>query len=151
MASATKERLQEDVKAALKSGDKQRLGALRMIMAAVKQREVDSRETLDEGAVMAILEKMVKQSQDSISQFERGGRADLVAKETAEIDVIRGYLPEPLNEAAIAALIDAAIVAADATSPSDMGRVMAEIKKQATGRANMAEVANRVRSRLSPG
>ena len=151
MASSTKERLQEDVKAALKSGDKPRLSALRLIMAAIKQREVDSRETLDDGAVMAILEKMVKQRQDAISQFERGGRADLVAKETAEIDVIRGYLPEPLNEAAITALIDSAIAATDAAAPSDMGRVMAEIKKQAAGRADMAEVANRVRSRLSPG
>jgi uncharacterized protein len=150
MASATKERLQEDVKAALKSGDKPRLSALRMIMAAIKQLEVDSRQMLDDGAVMTILEKMVKQRQDAIGQFERGGRADLVAKETAEIDVIRGYLPEPFDDAAISALIDAAIAATAATTPSDMGRVMAEIKKQAAGRADMAEVAGRVRSRLNP-
>jgi len=150
MASATKERLQEDVKLALKSGDKPRLSALRMIMAAIKQREVDSRETLDDGAVMAILDKMVKQRQDSITQFERGGRSDLVAKESAEIDVIRGYLPEPLDDATISALIDAAIAATGAAAPSDMGRVMAEIKQQAAGRADMTEVASRVRSRLRP-
>jgi uncharacterized protein YqeY len=151
MGSGTKERLQEDVKVALKSGDKARLGALRMIMAAIKQREVDTRETLDDSAVMAILDKMVKQRQDSISQFERGGRSDLVAKESAEIDIIRGYLPEPLDDAAITALIDAAFTSTGAAAPSDMGRVIAEIKKHAAGRADMAEVANRVRTRLSGG
>lgn len=150
MGSGTKERLQDDVKTALKAGDKVRLGTLRMVMAAIKQREVDSRETLDDGAVMAILEKMVKQRQDAITLFERGGRGDLVAKETAEIDVITGYLPEPLDDAAITVMIDATIAATGAAGPSDMGRVMAEIKKQAAGRADMAAVANRVRSRLKP-
>ena len=149
MGSGTKERLQDDVKTALKAGDKARLSTLRMVMAAIKQREVDSRETLDDGAVMAILEKMVKQRQDAIIQFERGERGDLVAKETAEIVVIRSYLPEPLDDATITALIDASIAATGAAGPSDMGRVMAEIKKQAAGRADMGEVANRVRSRLS--
>lgn len=149
MASTTKERLQDDVKSALKAGDKARLSVLRMIMAAIKQREVDTRETLDDGAVMTILDKMVKQRQDAIGQFERGGRSDLVAKETAEIEVIRSYLPEPLDEAAIAALIDAAVAATGATAPNDMGRVMAEIKKTAAGRADMAHVAQLVRARLS--
>ena len=146
---STKERLQDDVKTALKSGDKARLGTLRLVMAAIQQREVDSRETLDDGAVLSILEKMVKQRQDAIVQFERGERGDLVAKETAEIDVIRTYLPEPLDEAAVAALIDAAIADTGAAAPSDMGHVMAEIKSKAAGRADMSQVAQLVRARLS--
>lgn len=148
---STKERLQDDVKAALKAGDRARLGVLRMVMAAIKQREVDSRETLDDAAVLSILEKMVKQREDAIVQFERGGRSDLVTKETAEIDVIRTYLPEPLDEAAVAALIDAAIADTGAAAPGDMGRVMAEIKKNAAGRVNMGEVSQLVRTRLSSG
>lgn len=148
---STKDRLQDDVKAALKAGDRARLGVLRMVMAAIKQREVDSRETLDDSAVLSILEKMVKQRQDAIAQFERGGRSDLVAKETAEIDVIRAYLPEPLDEAAVTALIDTAISDTGAAAPSDMGRVMAEIKKNAAGRVDMGHVSQLVRARLSAG
>lgn len=148
MAPGTKERLQEDVKTALKSGDKTRLGTLRMIMAAIKQREVDTREALDEAAVLAILEKMVKQRQDAISQFERGGRSDLVAKETAEIELIRGYLPEQLDEQAVTTLVEAAIAATQAATVADMGRVMGELKKTAAGRADMAQVAQLVRARL---
>ena len=146
---STKERLQDDVKAALKAGDRARLSVLRMVMAAIKQREVDSRETLNDDAVLSILEKMVKQRQDAIGQFERGGRSDLVAKETAEIDVIRTYLPEPLDEAAVGALIDAAIAETGAAGPSDMGRVMAEIKKNAAGRVDMGQVSQLVRARLT--
>ena len=146
---STKERLQDDVKAALKAGDRARLGVLRMVMAAIKQREVDSRETLDDGAVLSILEKMVKQRQEAISLFARGNRGDLVAKETAEIDVIRTYLPEPLDETAVTALIDAAIAQTGAAAPSDMGRVMAEIKKNAAGRVDMGQVSQLVRARLS--
>ncbi len=146
---STKERLQDDVKAALKAGDRDRLGVLRMVMAAIKQREVDSRETLDDTTVLGILEKMVKQRQDAIGQFERGGRGDLVAKETAEIDVIRAYLPEPLGEAELTALIGEAIENTGAAAPSDMGRVMAEIKKKAAGRVDMGQVSQIVRSRLS--
>ena len=149
--SSTKERLQDDVKAALKAGDRARLGVLRMVMAAIKQREVDSRETLDDGTVLGILEKMVKQRQDAIIQFERGGRSDLVAKETTEIDVIRTYLPEPLDEAALTTLIEAAITDTGATTPSDMGRVMAEIKKNAAGRADMGQASQLVRARLTAG
>lgn len=148
---STKDRLQDDVKAALKAGDRARLSVLRMVMAAIKQREVDSRETPDDAAVLGILEKMVKQRQDAIVQFERGGRADLVAKETAEIDVIRTYLPEPLDEAAVAALIDSAIADTGATGASDMGRVMAEIKKTAAGRVDMGQVSQLVRARLTAG
>jgi len=148
---STKERLQDDVKAALKAGDRARLGVLRMVIAAIKQREVDSRETLDDAAVLSILEKMVKQREDAIVQFERGGRNDLVTKESAEIDVIRTYLPEPLDEAAVTALIDGAIADTGAAAPGDMGRVMAEIKKQAAGRVNMSQVSQLVRARLSSG
>ena len=146
---STKERLQDDVKAALKAGDRARLGVLRMVMPAIKQREVDSRETLDDGAVLSILEKMVKQRQEAISQFARGNRGDLVAKETAEIDVNRTCLPEPLDETAVTALIDAAIAQTGAAAPSDMGRVMAEIKKNAAGRVDMGQVSQLVRARLS--
>jgi uncharacterized protein YqeY len=148
MPSGTRDRLQQDVKTALKAGDKTRVATLRMVMAAIKQREVDSRETLDESGLMAVLEKMVKQRQDSIEQFERGGRADLVAKETAEIAIIRSYLPEPLDDSAIAALIDASIAATGASGPADMGRVMAELKRQAAGRADMSALAQQVRARL---
>jgi hypothetical protein len=150
-AQSVKERLQEDVKAALKSGDKARLGVLRMAMAAIKQREVDSRETQSEADVLAILDKMVKQRQDSIGQFERGGRQDLVAKETAEIEVIRDYLPQPLDEAELDAVIDAAIAATGAKAPGDMGRVMGEIKSRAAGRVDMARVGSLVRARLGSG
>ena len=143
---STKDRLQDDVKAALKAGDRARLGVLRMVMAAIKQREVD-----EDSGVLSILEKMIKQRQEAISQFERGGRGDLVAKETAEIDVIRTYLPEPLDEAAVVALIDAAIADTGAAAQSDMGRVMAEIKKNATGRVDMGQVSQLVRARLSAG
>ena len=148
---STKDRLQDDVKTALKAGDRARLGVLRMVMAAIKQREVDSRETLDDAAVLSILEKMVKQRQDAITQFDRGGRNDLVAKETAEIDVIRAYLPEPLDETAVAALIETAISDTGAAAPSDMGRVMAEIKKNAAGRVDMGQVSQLVRARLTAG
>ena len=148
---STKDRLQDAVKTALKAGDRARLGVLRMVMAAIKQREVDSRETLDDAAVLSILEKMVKQRQDAITQFDRGGRNDLVAKETAEIDVIRAYLPEPLDETAVAALIETAISDTGAAAPSDMGRVMAEIKKNAAGRVDMGQVSQLVRARLTAG
>jgi hypothetical protein len=149
MATGIKDRLQEDVKTALKSADKARLGVLRMIMAAIKQREVDSRELLDEAGVLGVLEKMVKQRQDAASQFEQGGRGDLVAKETAEIEIIRGYMPAPLDDAALAALIDTVIAETGATGPRDMGRVMGEIKERAAGRADMGAVSKRVRDKLS--
>jgi len=150
MASGTtKDRLQEDVKAALRAGNKTRLGVLRMVMAAIKQREVDSRESLDEANVLGVLEKMVKMRQDAATQFERGGRGDLVAKETAEIEVIREYLPQPLDDAALDALIDAVITATGAAGPRDMGRVMSELKERAAGRIDMGAVSQRVRDRLS--
>lgn len=151
MASGTKDRLQDDVKSALKAADKERLGVLRMAMAAIKQREVDSRETLDEAGVLGVLEKMVKQRRDAAEQFERGGRDDLVAKELAEIEVISGYLPQPLDESAVAELIDAAIAATNAASPRDMGRVMSELKERAAGRVDLGAVSKRVRERLSAG
>jgi len=150
MASGTtKDRLQEDVKAALKAGNKTRLGVLRMVMAAIKQREVDSRESLDEANVLGVLEKMVKMRQDAATQFELGGRGDLVAKETAEIEIIREYLPQPLDDAALTALIEAVITSTGAAGPRDMGRVMSELKERAAGRIDMGAVSQRVRDRLS--
>ena len=151
MASDTKDRLQDDVKSALKSADKERLGVLRMAMAAIKQREIDSREMLDEAGVLGVLEKMVKQRRDAAEQFERGGRDDLVAKELAEIEVISGYLPQPLDESAVTELIDAAIAATGAQSPRDMGSVMSELKERAAGRIDLGAVSKRVRERLSAG
>jgi len=150
MASGTtKDRLQEDVKAALRAGNKTRLGVLRMVMAAIKQREVDSRESLTDADVLGVLEKMVKMRQDAALQFERGGRDDLVAKETAEIEIIREYLPQPLDDAALSALIDAVITATGATGPRDMGRVMSELKERAAGRIDMGAVSQRVRDKLT--
>ncbi len=143
-----KDRLNEDVKTALRGGDKERLSVLRMATAAVKQREVDSREALDDAGVTAVLEKMVKQGHEAIDQFKIGRRDDLANKEQFEVDVLKAYLPEPLSESELESLIDAAIEATGATSMRDMGGVMAQVKEQAAGRADMREVSNHVRARL---
>ena len=144
-----KERIQEDMKGAMRSGDKDRLGTIRLIMAAVKQREVDERITLDDTQLLAVLEKMGKQRRESIAQFESGGRSDLVAKETAELAIITAYLPARLSDAELDALIQAAIKQTGAATVKDMGRVMSVIKSQAQGRADMAEVGARIKARLS--
>jgi uncharacterized protein YqeY len=143
------ERLREDVKQAMRSGDKVRLATLRMVMAAIKQREVDERVELDDGQIVTVLQKMIRQRQESVAQFESGGRQDLVAKERAEIDVLSGYLPKALSDAEIDAIIDAAVAATGASSVRDMGKVMAEVKARAQGRADMAAVSARVKARLS--
>jgi hypothetical protein len=122
-----------------------------MLQAAIKQREVDERITLDDAAVLAVLEKMVKQRREAITQFEAGGRADLAAKENQEIDVLKVYLPEPLSEAELAALIDSAIAATGAASIKDMGKVMAAVKADAAGRADMGAVSALIKQRLSVG
>lgn len=136
---------------ALRAGNKPRLGVLRMALAAVKQREVDTRETLGDDAVERLLEKMIKQGRDALEQYRRGGREDLVAKEAYEIEVLGEYLPEPLDDDQIEALVEEAITASGATSIKDMGRVMAWIKSRAAGRADMAGVGARVKARLSAG
>lgn len=143
-----KARLTEDMKAAMKSGDKARLGVLRLILAAIKQREVDERITLDDAQTLAVLEKMLKQRRDSVSQYEAAGRQDLAQVERAEMAVIESYLPSRLEPAEIDALIDAAIAAAGASSARDMGKVVAAVKPQVAGRADMAEVSARIKARL---
>jgi len=145
-----KERLQEDMKTAMRAGEKERLGTIRLILSAIKQREVDERISLDDAQVIAALEKMGKQRRESITQFAAGGRADLVEKETAELATISAYLPTQLSEADLDALINAAIAQSGASTIKDMGRVMALIKNQAQGRADMAAVGARIKARLSP-
>ncbi len=146
---ALKERVQEDMKAALRAGERERLATVRLILAAIKQREVDERISLDDAQVLAVIEKMVKQRRESITQFQAGGRADLVAKEQAELQLLQTYLPEPLDETAIDALIGAAIAETGAASVKDMGKVMAVLKSKAAGRVDMGALGTRVRARLS--
>ena len=137
------------MKAAMRGGERERLATVRLILAAIKQREVDERISLDDTQVLAVLEKMVKQRRESIASFQAGGRSDLVAKEQAELALLQTYLPEPLDEAAIDALIGTAIAEAGATSVKDMGKVMAIIKTRAAGRVDMGALGARLRSRLS--
>ena len=144
-----KERIQEDMKSAMRSGEKEKLANIRLILSAVKQREVDERIVLDDTQVLAAIEKMVKQRKESIVQFEAGGRADLVAKESAELALLQAYLPAQLGEAELDALIAAAITATGAASIKDMGKVMAQVKAAAAGRADMGAVSARIKARLS--
>ena len=144
-----KERITEDMKGAMRSGDKDRLATIRLILAAIKQREVDERITLDDTQVLAVLEKMIKQRREAITQFESGGRADLVAKETAEIGVLQPYLPAQLGEAELDALIGEAIASTGAASIKDMGKVMAAVKAKAAGRADMGAVSARIKEKLT--
>ncbi|MGC4029526.1 MAG: GatB/YqeY domain-containing protein [Steroidobacteraceae bacterium] len=146
---AVKERIQEDMKSAMRSGEKERLATIRLILAAIKQREVDERIQLDDVQTLSVIEKMVKQRRESIVQFEAGGRADLVAKEQAELAVLDAYLPQRLSDAEVDALIDAAIAATGAASMKDMGKVVAHVKTAAAGRADMGAVSARVKARLS--
>ncbi|HEV8018792.1 MAG TPA: GatB/YqeY domain-containing protein [Steroidobacteraceae bacterium] len=145
---ALKERITDDMKSAMRAGDKERLGTIRLALAAIKQREVDERITLDDGQVLAVLDKMIRQRREAITQFQSGGRADLVAKETAEITVLQGYLPAQLSDAEIDALIVAAIATTGAASVKDMGKVMAVVKPKAQGRADMGAVSARIRQKL---
>lgn len=141
--------IQDDVKAAMRSKDKERLGALRLITAAIKQKEVDERITLDDTGILAILEKMVKQRKDSIEQFSKAGRDDLIAKEEFELGVIKAYMPEQMSEADISKMLDAIIAATGAQGMKDMGKVMAELKPKVQGRADMGLVSKLVKSKLS--
>jgi uncharacterized protein YqeY len=144
-----KERITDDMKAAMRSGEKERLGVIRMITSAIKQREVDERITLDDGQVLSVLEKMIKQRKESLVQFQAGNRQDLVDKEAAEITLLQGYLPSQLSDAEIDGLINDAIAASGAGSIKDMGKVMAIIKGKAQGRADMAAVGAKIKARLS--
>jgi uncharacterized protein YqeY len=140
--------LNEDMKTAMRSGDKPRLGVIRLINAAIKQREVDERIELDETQVLGVLEKMLKQRRDSVSQYEAAKREDLAEVERFEIGVIESYLPTPFSEAELMALIDTTITETGAESLRDMGKVMALIKQRAAGRADMGAVSGMVKQRL---
>ena len=144
-----KQQLTEDMKAAMKSGDKHTLGVVRLINAAIKQREVDERIELDDAAVIAAMEKMVKQRKDSVSQFDAAGRDDLAAIERAEIMVIEKYLPAKLGEAEILAAIDAAIAEIGATGPADMGKLMGVLKPKLAGQADMGLVSALVKKKFA--
>lgn len=137
------------MKSALKAGDKARLGVVRLMLAAVKQREIDERIELDDAQVVETLDRMVKQRRESITQYDQAGREDLAAQERFEIGVIQQYLPEPLTDAEIDALIDAAVATTGATGIRDMGKVMAEVKPRAQGRADMGAVSAKVKARLA--
>ena len=144
-----KQRITDDMKASMKSGDRDRLGVIRLIQAAIKQREVDERVELADADVLSVLEKMLKQRRDSVAQYEQAGREDLAAVERYEIQVVQGYLPQPLSEDELDAAIAAAIAETAATDPKDMGRVMAALKPRLAGRAEMGAVSAKVRSQLT--
>lgn len=149
MADSTlKVRIQDDVKDAMRSKDKERLVTLRLITAAIKQKEVDERIDMDDDAVIAVLEKMVKQRKDSISQYTQAGRDDLAAKEQVELDLIQTYLPAQMSEAELTALIDKAVADTGASSMKDMGKLMGVIKPQVAGKADMGLVSKIVKSKL---
>jgi len=143
-----KDRIQQDVKDAMRAKDKTRLAAIRLITAAIKQREVDERVELDDAQVTAVLDKMAKQRRESISQFEKAGRDDLIAQEVMELEIIQSYLPEQLGEDEINALIDTAMQATGATSIKDMGKVMGQLKPKLQGRADMGAVSALIKARL---
>jgi uncharacterized protein len=145
---ALKDRLTEDMKTAMRAADKERLGTVRLALAAIKQREVDERVSLDDAQILGVLEKMIKQRREAIAQFQSGGRADLVAKETAEIAVLQQYLPAQMGEAEIDALIAEAIQSTGAASIKDMGKVMAVVKPKAQGRTDMGALSARIKQKL---
>lgn len=143
-----KDRIQDDMKTAMRAKDKERLGAIRLILAAVKQREVDERIELNDVQVLGVLEKMIKQRRESLAQYQSAGREDLAARESFEIEVIQSYLPAPLSEADIDTLVANAVAVTGAQSVRDMGKVMALVKDQAQGRVDMAKISARVKAHL---
>ena len=147
--SELKVRITNDMKVAMKAKDKQAVKAVRMILGAIKQREVDERIELDDAEVLAVIQKMVKQRNDSIAQFKQAGRDDLVAVEEAELDIINTYRPAQLSEAEIASAVDKAIIDSGASSMQDMGKLMGLLKAQLDGKADMGSVSALIRSKLS--
>jgi uncharacterized protein YqeY len=143
-----KERITEDMKTAMRSGEKDRLAVIRLIQAAIKQREVDERIVLDDAQITSVLEKMIKQRKESVVAFEKGARADLVAKENAEIAILQPYLPAQMGEAELDALIAEAIASTGAASIKDMGKVMGVVKAKAAGKADMGAVGARIKAKL---
>lgn len=144
-----KDRITEDMKSAMRAREADRLSALRMLLAAIKQREVDERITLDDAQIASVVEKLAKQRRDSITQFEAGGRQDLADREKFELTVLLGYLPEQADAAQVEAAIEAAIAATGAAGPQDMGKVMTQVRAALAGRADMAAVSAQVKSRLA--
>ncbi len=143
-----KARVTEDMKAAMRAGEKDRLSCIRMLQAGIKQREVDERIELDDTQVLSVIEKMIKQRRESVTQFQAGNRADLVAKESAEIELLTGYLPAQLGEAELDGMIREAIAAAGATSMKEMGKVMGLLKPKVQGRADIGAVSARIKTAL---
>jgi uncharacterized protein YqeY len=144
-----RDRINDEVKDAMRAGDARRRDALRLLTAALKQREVDERKTLADADVIAVIDKMIKQRRDSIAQFEKGGRTDLVEKEQFEISVLETYMPAAVSDDEIDAAIAAAILETGAKAPSDMGKVMGPLKAKLAGRADMGKVSARVKAKLS--
>ena len=144
-----KERITEDMKAAMKAKEAAKLSAIRLLLAAVKQKEVDERVSLDDAAVVAIVEKLTKQRKDSVTQYEAAGRQDLADAEKFEISVLAAYLPEKMSPGETAAAVDAAIAETGATGPADMGKLMGILKPRLAGKADMAEVSRLVKARLA--
>lgn len=147
-ASELKIRINEDMKTAMRAKDKERLGAIRLILAAIKQREVDERIELDDAQVLAVLDKMVKQRRDSIEQYTNAGRDELADKEKAELDIIQNYMPAALSDDELDALIKESVSAVGATTMQDMGKVMAQLKPRVQGRADMAKVSQKVKAAI---
>ncbi|HEY9199943.1 MAG TPA: GatB/YqeY domain-containing protein [Gammaproteobacteria bacterium] len=143
-----KARIQEDMKTAMRGGDKRRLGVIRLILAAIKQREVDERIELDDAQVTVALDKMLKQRRESLSQYEQAGRTDLAEQEQYEMEVVQAYLPQPLSAAEIDTLIGQAIAESGAAGIKDMGKVMALLKPQLQGRADMSAVSAQIKAKL---
>jgi uncharacterized protein len=144
-----KDRITEDMKAAMRAKDAPRLSAIRLLQAAIKQKEVDERVAADDAAVLAIVEKLIKQRKDSIEQFGKAGRTDLVDKETAELNLLTGYLPQQMSDAELASAVDAAIAESGAAGPQGIGKVMAVLKPRIAGRADMGKASSLVKQRLS--
>ena len=144
-----KQQITEDMKTAMRARDTARLGAIRLLLAAIKQREVDERIELSDTDVISVIEKMIKQRRDSITQFEAAARQELADAEKFEISVLQAYMPQPLSEAEVAAAVEAAIASSGAKSPQEMGKVIALLKPQLAGRADMGKVSALVKARLS--
>jgi hypothetical protein len=148
-APTLKDRITEDMKAAMRAREAERLGAIRMLLAAIKQKEVDERIVADDAQVAAIVDRLIKQRRDSIAQFEQAGRTDLVDREKAELEVLAAYLPAQAGDEEVAAEVDAAIAATGAAGPQDMGRVMGVLKPRLAGRADLSKVSGIVKARLA--
>jgi uncharacterized protein YqeY len=143
-----KDQITEDMKSAMRAKETARLGTIRLLLAAIKQREVDDRIVLDDAAVIATVEKMIKQRKDSISQFEKAGRDDLVAVESAEMTILQAYLPAQMSDAEVQAAVAAAVASTGATGPQDMGKVIGVLKAQLAGKADMGKVSGLVKAAL---